>query len=91
MLFLVLEHVLLVLKAIIAFVIPDVPEEIEDLRKRQAYLISKVVKDEADEADEVQEPEHDMPPNLSVKLTDLVPDLSAERRAGGKALKTGIV
>lgn len=72
--FVVMEHVLLSIKFLIAMVIPDVPAEVEEHQERQKFILSKV---EDNVADDVEDEEYDTNEmiDLSVKLTDLVPSL----------------
>jgi len=75
--FIVLEHILLTVKFMIAFAIPDVPEDVENAQAREDYLLSKVRDNVADEEEEEEYDTVEMV-DLSVKLTDLVPAMDAQ-------------
>jgi anoctamin-10/anoctamin-7 len=41
--FLILEHILLGIKSLVGFIIPDVPEDVETQLARQEFIVSKVI------------------------------------------------
>mmetsp|Transcript_20422 Transcript_20422/g.69393 ORF Transcript_20422/g.69393 Transcript_20422/m.69393 type:complete len:748 (+) Transcript_20422:84-2327(+) len=51
-LFVVLEHALLLIKYILALIVPDLPEEVDIQLKRQEFLVSKVIENAEDEQDD---------------------------------------
>jgi len=75
--FLLMEHALLSVKWLIAAVIPDVPEDVQEQQEREAFILSKVVHNIADDAADEEFESNEMI-DLSVKLTDLVPAMDRD-------------
>ena len=54
--FLLLEHVVFLIKYVIGVIIPDVPADVEMQLARQDFLMDKIIFDKADDIDEDFEP-----------------------------------
>ena len=80
--FVVMEHVLLTVKYLIAAIVPDIPEDVSDHLEREVYLRSKIVDGVADDVEDEEYETNEMI-DLSVKLTDLVPALDRNEASRG--------
>ena len=53
--FLILEHILLGIKSLVGFIIPDVPEDVETQLARQEFIVSKVILNMKDDELDIDE------------------------------------